>query len=102
MCVEQLDERGVNGAAMEIPVPGIGRSKTWAVAWPPEGRVRLGISLKSILCNITGTVPNGVYDLANVQLLSSEIVTGYVVNFDTPRAVCAKMGPDGWISSMMP
>ena len=32
MCVELFDERGVNGTAMEIPVPGIGRSKTWDVA----------------------------------------------------------------------
>ena len=69
---------------------------------PPEGRVRLGISLKSILCNITGTVPNGVYDLANVQLLSSKIVTDYVVIFDTTQSGLHKDGPDGWISSMMP
>ncbi len=96
MCVEQLDERGVNGAAMEIPVPGIGRSKTWDVAWPSEGRVRLGISLKSILRNIAGAVPNRVDDLtgemANVQLLSPEIVTGYVVIFDTTQSGLRKDG----------
>lgn len=92
MCVEQLDERGVSGAAMENPVPGIGRSKTWDVAWSPEGRVRLGISLKSILRNITGTVPNRVDDLANVQLLSSEIVTDYVVIFDTIQSGLRKDG----------
>ena len=87
MCVEQLAERGIVGADTELPVPGIGRSKNWDVVWPREGRVRLGISLKSILRNVAGTVPNRVDDLtgemANVQLLSPEIVTGYVMVFDT-------------------
>ena len=87
MCVEQLGERGVIGAAKELSVPGIGRSKTWDVGWPPDGKVRLGISLKSLLRNIAGTVPNRVDDLtgemANVQLLSPEIVTGYIMVFDT-------------------
>ena len=87
MCVEQLDERGIVGAQRELLVPGIGRSKTWDVGWPSKGKVRLGISLKSLLRNIPGTVPNRVDDLAgemaNVQLLSPEIVTGYIVVFDT-------------------
>jgi len=87
MCVEQLAVRGVVGAARELSVPGIGRSKNWDVAWPPKGRVRLGISLKSLLRNIAGTVPNRVDDLAgemaNVQLLSPEIVTGYIMLFET-------------------
>jgi len=87
MCVEQLGERGIAGATRELPVPGIGRSKTWDVGWPSEGKVRLGISLKSLLRNVAGTVPNRVDDLtgemANVQLLSPEIVTGYIMVFDT-------------------
>ena len=87
MCIEELDQRGITGAAKELRVPGIGRTKTWDVAWPLDGKVRLGISLKSLLRNIAGTVPNRVDDLtgemANVQLLSPEIVTGYVMIFDT-------------------
>ena len=87
MCVEQLAERGIVGADTELPVPGIGRTKNWDVVWPREGRVRLGISLKSLLRNVAGTVPNRVDDLtgemANVQLLSPEIVTGYIMVFDT-------------------
>ena len=87
MCVEQLAERGIVGADTELPVPGIGRSKNWDVVWPRQGRVRLGISLKSLLRNVAGTVPNRVDDLtgemANVQLLSPEIVTGYIMIFDT-------------------
>ena len=57
MCVEQLAERGILGTDTEVPVPGIGRSKNWDVVWPRDGRVRLGISLKSILRNVAGTVP---------------------------------------------
>ena len=87
MRVESLNERGIVGTARELPVPGIGCSKTWNVGWPPDGKVRLGISLKSLLCNIAGTVPHRVDDLtdemANVQLLSLEIVTNYVMVFDS-------------------
>lgn len=87
LCVEQLDQRGIVGAAKEIRVPGIGRAKMWDVGWPVDGKVRLGISLKSLLSNIPGTVPNRIDDLAgemaNVQLMSPEIVTGYIMIFDT-------------------
>lgn len=86
MCVEQLHTRGVADAARELSVPGIARSKKWDVGWPSEGRVRLAISLKSLLRNVAGAVPNRVDDLtgemANVQLLSPEIVTGYIMVFD--------------------
>ncbi|WP_419854006.1 hypothetical protein [Candidatus Poriferisodalis sp.] len=85
MCIEQLGLRGIADAMAELAVPGIGRSKKWDVGWPATGKVRLGISLKSLLSNISGTVPNRVDDLAgevaNVQLLSPEIVTGYLVVF---------------------
>ena len=78
----------------------------WDMAWPPVGRLHLDISLKSHLHNITDTVPNRVNDLtgvmANVQLLSLEIVTDYAVIFDTTQSGLHKDGPDGWTSSMMP
>ncbi len=87
MCVQQLAVRDVVGAACEVRVPGVGRSKNWDVAWPSEGKVRLGISLKSLLHNLSGTVPNRADDLmgemANVQLLSPEIVTGYLMIFNS-------------------
>lgn len=89
LCVEALAERGLSGAVKERTVPGVGRSKDWDVAWPGEGKVRLGISLKSLLRNIRGTVPNRADDLmgemANVQLHSPEIVTGYVMVFDVSQ-----------------
>lgn len=87
MCVQELELRGIGGAEKEVVVPGIGRDKKWDVAWRRDGKVRLGISLKSLLSNIAGTVPNRADDLmgemANVQLLSPEIVTGYVMVFNT-------------------
>lgn len=90
-CVQELDNRGIAGAAKEVSVPGIGRNKNWDLAWPNEGKARLGISLKSILSNIPGTVPNRADDLmgemANVQLRSPEIVTGYIVVFDTQNGL---------------
>lgn len=101
LCVEQLDERGITKVAKEIPIPGIGRTKVWDIGWPAEGRVRLGISLKSLLRNIRGTVPNRIDDLsgemANVQLLSPEIVTGYIAIFDTSGAVLRKDGTP-WVA----
>jgi len=91
LCIEQLDQRGIAGAAKERSVPGIGRSKKWDVAWPAEGKVRLVISLKSLLKNIAGTVPNRLDDLtgemANVQLQSPEIVTGYIMVFHNGNAM---------------
>ena len=96
MCVEQLEQRGIVGAVRELSVPGIGRSKKWDVGWPPDAKVRLGISLKSLLRNVAGTVPNRVDDLtgemANVQLQSPEIVTGYIMVFDTTGSGLRKDG----------
>ena len=83
LCVQELDARGVRGARCEVLVPGMGRPKQWDVVWEHGGRVRLGISLKSLLKNLRGSVPNRIDDLmgemANVQLWSPEIVTGYVM-----------------------
>lgn len=91
MCIEQLGQRGITGATKELSVPGIGRSKKWDVVWPAEGKIRLVISLKSILKNIAGTVPNRLDDLtgemANVQLQSPEIVTGYLMLFNNGDAM---------------
>lgn len=87
LCIEQLDKCGIVGASKELRVPGIGRTKAWDIGWPAEGKVRLGISLKSLLRNIAGAVPNRIDDLvgevANVQLSSPEIVTGYIMIFNT-------------------
>jgi hypothetical protein len=60
--------------------------KNWDLAFVLADKPRLLISLKSILKNLSGTVPNRLDDLmgeaANVQQLSPEIVIGYVVIMD--------------------
>ena len=82
-CIQELDARGLTGTIKESKVPGFGREKNWDVVWSYDGKVRLAISLKSILSNLPGTVPNRVDDLmgevANVQLQSPEVVLGYVM-----------------------
>lgn len=96
-CVQELEERGLRGVGAELPVEGFGRVKQWDVAWHHGGKARLGISLKSLLKNISGTVPNRIDDLigevANAQLHSPEIVIGYVMVFDRNQdSLSAKHG----------
>ena len=85
-CVQELEKRGVSGVGAEVAVQGFGRVKQWDVAWEHAGKARLGLSLKSLLKNIPGTVPNRIDDLmgevANAQLHSPEIVIGYIMVFD--------------------
>jgi hypothetical protein len=67
-------------------VPGLSRVKNWDLAYEFAGKFRLLVSLKSMLKNVSGSVPNRLDDLqgeiANVQQLRPEIVIGYVVLFD--------------------
>jgi hypothetical protein len=59
------------------------------------------ISLKSILKNLSGVVPNRLDDLmgevANVQQLSPELVTGYVVIMDEAGNTSRRDGDGTWI-----
>lgn len=85
-CVQELELRGLLGAAAEEAIVGAGREKDWDVAWKHAGKHRLAISLKSLLKNLGGAVPNRIDDLmgeaANIQLHSPEIVIGYIMVFD--------------------
>lgn len=85
-CVQELQRRGLTGVEKEASIPGAGRDKRWDVAWRYEGKYRLGLSLKSILKNLGGTVPNRIDDLigevTNAQLHSPEIVIGYIMVFN--------------------
>lgn len=88
-CVETLSRLGLSEAETEATVPGFGRPKQWDVAWQYDGKYRLAISLKSIMRNVPGTVPNRIDDLmgevANLQLYSPEIVIGYLMVFDVSQ-----------------
>ena len=85
-CVQELTRRGLREVEKEASVPGGGREKRWDVAWRYDGKYRLGLSLKSLLKNLGGTVPNRIDDLigevANAQLHSPEIEIGYVMIFN--------------------
>ncbi|MBI4574997.1 MAG: hypothetical protein HY722_01905 [Planctomycetes bacterium] len=85
-CVAALASRGLPGAVAEPPLPGFARTKDWDVGWFHRQKIRLAISLKSILANLGGTVPNRIDDLmgevANLQLYSPEVVVGYLMLFN--------------------
>jgi hypothetical protein len=85
-CVQELSELGMPGARIDPEIPGFARAKDWDVAWFHHGKARLAISLKSLLTNLGGTVPNRIDDLigeaANLQMHSPETVIGYVMIFN--------------------
>jgi hypothetical protein len=87
LCVSELWRRGLPGAEAEVTIPAGGRDKDWDVAWKWAGKYRLVLSLKSILKNLAGTVPNRIDDAmgetTSIQLYSPEVVTGYVMLFNT-------------------
>jgi hypothetical protein len=82
-CVQELSLRGLTDPKTEQKIAEGGRDKNWDVAWKYNGKYRLAISLKSILANISGALPNRIDDLmgevANAQLYSPEIVLGYII-----------------------
>jgi hypothetical protein len=90
LLVTMLADEGLpgarGGAAGELTVQGLARRKDWDVAYEFAGKFRLLVSLKSMWKSAAGTVPNRLDDLmgevANIQQLSPEIVSGYVVLFD--------------------
>lgn len=100
-CVQELEERGLRGVGAEVPVEGFSRVKQWDVAWSYAGKARLGISLKSLLKNIPGTVPNRIDDLigevANAQLHSPEIVIGYIMVFDRSQDTFSAKHASTWL-----
>jgi hypothetical protein len=103
-CIEAFKAAGLpgvrGGKADEVGIRGLGRQKDWDLAFVLADKPRLLISLKSILKNLSGTVPNRLDDLmgeaANVQQLSPEIVIGYVVIMDEAGDSTRKDGTS-WI-----
>ena len=89
------------GKAEEVGIRGLGRQKDWDLAYVLAGKPRLLVSLKSILRNLRGTVPNRLDDLmgevANVQQLSPEIVVGYVAIMDEKENSHRRDGSGTWI-----
>jgi hypothetical protein len=106
-CVLAFDSIGLSGIrggdAGEVGIRGIARNKDWDLAYVFAGKPRMLISLKSILKNMPGTIPNRLDDLmgesANVQQFSPEIVTGYVIIMDEAANTIRRDGTT-WIDFM--
>jgi hypothetical protein len=104
-CIEAFEREGLGGVrggkADEVGIRGLGHQKDWDLAYVLAGKPRLLISLKSILKNLRGTIPNHLDDLmgeaANVQQLSPEIVIGYVVIVDEHEDSLRHDGSGTWI-----
>lgn len=103
-CIEAFEAAGLpgvrGGKANEVGIRGLGRQKDWDLAYVLAGKPRLLVSLKSILKNLAGVVPNRLDDLmgetANVQQLSPEIVVGYVVIMDEGEDGRRQAGDGTW------
>ncbi len=99
-CIEEFARHGLQGVrggrADEVGIRGFGRQKDWDLAFVLADKPRLLVSLKSILKNLAGTVPNRLDDLmgeaANVQQLQPEVVIGYVVIIDVAEDRLRKDG----------
>ena len=104
-CIEAFARVGLpgvqGGKAAEVGIRGLGRQKDWDLAYVLAGKPRLLVSLKSILRNLSGVVPNRLDDLmgeaANVQQLSPELVIGYVVIIDEKENSIRQRSKETWI-----
>src|SRR6266849_201900 len=104
-CIEAFERVGLpgvrGGKADEVGIRGLGRQKDWDLAYVLAGKPRLLVSLKSILRNLSGVVPNRLDDLmgeaANVQQLSPELVIGYVVIMDEKENSVRRRSGETWI-----
>ena len=100
LCLQELARRGLAGAEIDPQIPGFARAKDWDVAWSHNGKARLAISLKSLLKNLGGTVPNRIDDLigevANLQMYSPETTIGYVMLFNVAEDEHSKKHNRTW------
>lgn len=84
--IEALESRGIEEWETEVKLDAFARDKQWDVVHLVDGKPRVAISLKSILRNLAGTVPNRTDDLigevADLQMQYPEIIVGYVVIMD--------------------
>lgn len=87
--MQELGHRGLRHADTQVNLPGGARTKQWDVGWSLRDKCKLAISLKSILGNVPGTVPNRLDDLmgevTNIQMYSPEVVVGYLMVLDVSQ-----------------
>lgn len=113
-CIAELEARGLwgvrGGSRGEAVIRGLAREKSWDVVFKHptlpglsrherlhKEKPRLLISLKSIMSNPLGTLPNRLDDLvgevSSVQMLYPEVVIGYVMLLDRGAPTKRKSGP---------
>lgn len=82
-CARKLALHGLPGAEIEVALPGAYRAKNWDVGKLAGGEPRLAISCKSIISNISGTVPNRLDDMlgeaVNLHRAYPRCVIGYLL-----------------------
>lgn len=85
--VEEFEQHGISDWETEVTLDAFARDKTWDVVHKPGKRPRIAISLKSILFNLGGAIPNRTDDLigetTDLQMRYPEIIIGYLVIVDT-------------------
>lgn len=101
--IEELEDRGISGWETEVRLNAFAREKQWDVVHRVEGKPRVAITLKSILRNLAGTVPNRTDDLigevADLQMRYPEIIIGYLVVMDEARTDRDPNSPE-WVDTM--
>lgn len=103
-CCQEFAARGLRDVKIDPEIPGFARAKTWDVVWPYRAKVRLALSLKSILRNLGGTVPNRGDDLmgeaVNLQMYSPETVIGYLMIFNVEEDEVSRKHGSTWSALM--
>jgi hypothetical protein len=106
LCCTELAKRGLDGAQIEVTMPGFYRPKKWDVGLVVDGEPRLGISCKSIISNHAGTVPNRVDDMlgeaVSLHRAHPNAVLGYLFMMsrrDESAATEAKTLSEGGMTS---
>lgn len=101
--IEELEDRGISGWETEVRLNAFAREKQWDVVHRVEGKPRVAITLKSILRNLAGTVPNRTDDLigevADLQMRYPEIIIGYLVVMDEAKTDRDPNSPE-WVDTM--
>jgi hypothetical protein len=105
-CVAELGRRGLQGAAIELTMPGYYREKKWDVGLLTQGEPRLAVSCKSIISNHAGTVPNRVDDMlgeaVSLHRAYPKAVLGYLFMMsrrDESKATTNRTRTGGGLSS---
>ncbi|WP_049894403.1 hypothetical protein [Halogranum rubrum] len=86
-CQEQLSDRGIRDTEENVNLDAFVRSKNWDIASRTGESPQIAISTKSVLNNLSGTIPNRTDELlgevTDLQMRYPDVVTGYVVIVDT-------------------